>query len=355
MHYFVADPEWGWWIIGYFFLGGIAAGAYFMATMIDLVGAPEDRPLARTGYMIALPLIFICGLFLTLDLHRPERFWHMLFRSEIVNEAIEEGWPMTGAGWQTMMGAPLLKYWSPMSVGSWAISLFGLCTTLSVLGSLWPGGRMERIFRLSWFGKLIAVVGCATGFFVAAYTGALLTATNQPIWSETVFIAPLFLTSAASTGIAAMLLLGRTQKVPPHSLERLEKADLWMLSLELAFFVIFLTSIGSLLVPVLKSPHGLVLVAGTLLLGVLAPLAIHLRLGIFGRWGFRAASVLALLGGFMLRYGILTTPPELLEHQSSITASFGPEDGRARGGGSGADPGNHSGQVQPPSKVAGTR
>ena len=35
-----------------------------------------------------------------------------------------------------------------MSVGSWAITLFGLCSALSLLGSLWQGGRLERIFRL---------------------------------------------------------------------------------------------------------------------------------------------------------------------------------------------------------------
>jgi formate-dependent nitrite reductase membrane component NrfD len=355
MNQFVADPEWGWWIIGYFFLGGIAAGAYFMATMIDLVGSPEDRPLARVGYLIALPLIVVCGVFLTLDLHQPLRFWHMLFRSEVVHEAIREGWPASGAGWKTMTGAPLLKYWSPMSIGSWAITLFGLCSALSLLGSLWAGGRLERIFRLSWFGKVVAVVGCATGFFVAAYTGALLSATNQPLWSETVWIAPLFLTSAASTGIAAMLLLARRRKVSSGSLERLEKADLWALSLELAFFVLFLASIGSLLVPVLKSPHGLALVVGTLVLGLLAPLAIHLRLGMFERWGYGAAAVLALLGGFMLRYGILTTPPALLERHPPIAATFGPEDGRPRAGGRGADPGNRPAEVQPPSKINGTR
>ncbi len=355
MNFFVADPEWGWWIIGYFFLGGIAAGAYFMATMIDLVGSPEDRPLARIGYLIALPLILVCGLLLILDLHRPERFWHMLLRSEVVHEAINQGWPISRTGWRTMTGAPLLKYWSPMSVGSWAISLFGLCSTLSLLGSLWPGGRLERWLRLSWFGKLVAVVGCCTGFFVAAYTGALLTATNQPVWSETVWIAPLFVTSAASTGIALMLLIARRRQVALESLYRLERADLWALGLELAFLVLFLASIGSLLVPVLRSPHGLVLVAGTLLVGILAPLAIHLRLGIFGQWGLGAAAVLALLGGFMLRYGILTTPPALLEHYSVTAASFGPEDGRARGGGAGADPGNRAGEIRPPSKIAGTR
>jgi protein NrfD len=355
MNYFVADPEWGWWIIGYFFLGGIAAGAYFMATMIDLVGNPEDRPLARIGYLIALPLIGVCGVFLILDLHEPYRFWHMLFRSEIVHEAIGQGWPLSGAGWRTMMGAPLMKYWSPMSVGSWALSLFGLCSSISLVGSLWPGGKLERLFRLSLFGRLVALVGCGTGFFVGAYTGALLTATNQPIWSETVWIAPLFLTSAASTGIASMLLLARRRTVSAVSLERLEQADLWVLSLELGFFVLFLASIGSLLVPVLKSPYGLVLVGGTLLVGVLAPLAIHLRLGLFHRWGMGTAAVLALLGGFMLRYGMLTAAPALLEHRPPIAASFGPEDGRARAGGKGADPGNQSGSVQPPSKINGTR
>src|SRR5262249_4133554 len=71
MNVFVADPEWSWWIIGYFFLGGIAAGAYFNSAIIDLFGRPEDRPLARIGYLIAVPLILICAVFLTLDLHQP--------------------------------------------------------------------------------------------------------------------------------------------------------------------------------------------------------------------------------------------------------------------------------------------
>jgi formate-dependent nitrite reductase membrane component NrfD len=201
----------------------------------------------------------------------------------------------------------------------------------------------------------VALVGCCTGFFVAAYTGALLTATNQPIWSETSLIAPLFLTSAASTGIAVMLLLARRRGVSALSLERLEKADLWALGLELIFFVFFLASVGALLTPMLKSWHGLVLIAGTLLLGLLAPLAIHLRVGLFNRWGFRTAAVLALVGGFALRYGILTTPPHLLQYHPPLAASFGPEDGRARGGGPGADAGNYPGKLQPPSKIVGTR
>src|SRR5262249_30583073 len=139
MNLFVADPEWGWWIVLYFYLGGIAAGAYFTATLIDLVGGEADRKLARAGYLLVFPLVLLCGLFLTVDLERPERFWHMLFRSEVVHEALEEHWPV--GGWSFMLQAPLLKRWSPMSVGSWALTVFGACSGLSFLGSLWSEGR----------------------------------------------------------------------------------------------------------------------------------------------------------------------------------------------------------------------
>ena len=86
MNLFVADPHWGVWIVLYFYLGGIAAGAYFLASLIELVGGRPSRDLPRVGYWIAFPLIVLCGIFLTVDLDRPERFWHMLFRSGQAHE-----------------------------------------------------------------------------------------------------------------------------------------------------------------------------------------------------------------------------------------------------------------------------
>ena len=55
--YFSAPPDWGWLIVLYFFFGGLAGGCYFLASLIDLFGRPEDRPLARLGYYIAFPCI----------------------------------------------------------------------------------------------------------------------------------------------------------------------------------------------------------------------------------------------------------------------------------------------------------
>ena len=71
---FTAPPEWHWLIIFYFFLGGIAGGAYFLGALMDLFGGPLQRPLARLAYLVAFPLTVVCGLLLIADLRRPLRF-----------------------------------------------------------------------------------------------------------------------------------------------------------------------------------------------------------------------------------------------------------------------------------------
>ena len=64
-----------------------------------------------------------------------------------------------------------------------------------------------------------------------------------------------------------------------------------------------------------------------------------------------SSQVLALAGGFLLRYGIVNTPPALLAKGPAAVAGFSPEDGRQRQRGRGADPGNWPPDLQPRSKV----
>src|SRR3712207_8878356 len=59
--------------------------------------------------------------------------------------------------------------------------------------------RSARLLRRSIFARVLQVVGALVGFFVASYTGALLTATNQPLWSDSVWVAALFLRSEEHT------------------------------------------------------------------------------------------------------------------------------------------------------------
>jgi formate-dependent nitrite reductase membrane component NrfD len=317
MNPFVADPQWGWWIILYFFLGGLAAGCYFLATLLELVGHVEDEPLARLGYRVAFPLVCVCAVFLTVDLVRPDRFWHMVFQSDAVNNALAAGWPM--GGWGDLSHAFMLKVWSPMSIGAQALGLFGLCSFVSFLGTFSPKGRLGRVLASKLVGRAFKVVGSLVGFFIASYTGALLTASNQPLWSDSDWIAPLFLASAASTGISLLLLLGRG--ISEGTRERLERADLWALGLELFIFLIFLASLGSVLPLALATRDGLLLVFGTLVLGLLLPLWLHLGLKEPGYARASAAALSSLVGGFILRYGIVRVSPALLERYPHLTAA----------------------------------
>jgi formate-dependent nitrite reductase membrane component NrfD len=350
MNFFAADPEWGLWIVAYFFLGGIAAGAYFIAVLIEWFGAEEDRSLARVAYWIAFPLVLLCALCLIVDLNRPERFWHMLFKSEVTKGAFAEGFPFSAAGWRRAWHAPGLKYWSPMSAGSWVLAVFGACSFVSFLIALLPE-RWRRWFRNRWAHGVLQALGCAAGFFIASYTGALLSASNQPMWSDTTWLAPLFLASAASTGLAAMVLLAWWRNVgTPAARERLEGAEPLAQGLELVMLGAFAASLGAGLAPVLLTVRGFALIFGTLLFAILIPLLLHGRVGRRRPWGVPVAAACVLFGGLLLRFGAVTTPGELLARGPSAVASFGPELGR-RHGQPGADVGNHGPDVQPPSKL----
>jgi formate-dependent nitrite reductase membrane component NrfD len=353
MNLFVADPEWGFWIVAYFFLGGIAAGAYFVAILIEWFGSEEDVVLAHIAYWIAFPLVLVCTLCLILDLDRPERFWHMMFKSEVLKEAFAEGFPFSARGWKLAVQSPAFKYWSPMSAGSWVLAIFGVCSFASLLTAVWPNRWPGRWLRTRWPYRVLQGIGCAAGFFIASYTGALLSATNQPMWSDTTWLAPLFLASAASTSLATISFIAWWRNIgTPEARARLAGAEPLALGLEVVVLGAFMASLGENLEPVLLTVRGNIMIFGTLTVGVLLPLLLHVRVGERRWWGAPVAALCVLLGGLLLRYGVVRTPSELLARGPSVLVRFAPEESRRRGQ-PGADIRNHGKSVQPRTKFPG--
>src|SRR6059036_4376148 len=290
--FFSGAPHWTWFIIPYFFVGGLAGGAYFLAAVLDWFGRPEDRPVVRTGYDIAAVGAILSGVLLTIDLGRPLRFWHMLFQSE--------NFP-----------AIMFKSWSPISFGAWAILLFGLFAVLSALGARAEEGRLRNpvlravgtAVRGRALAKVIAAVGGLFGFFVAAYTGVLLSVTNRPIWADSPWLGALFVTSGASTGAATLILLAPGRGATARSLAWLSSFDRRALVVELLVLVVFLGSLGSVN-RVWAGFWGLVLLVGLIGAWILVPLGLHLKPASFGRLAARPlvnAAKLVLIGGLLLR------------------------------------------------------
>ncbi len=295
------SPLWEGWIVLYFFVGGIAGGAYLTSAVVELVGAPEDRPIARMGYFIAFPLAMLCALFLILDLGQPLRFWHMIVYSRTLLP-----WP---------------KWDSPISIGAYALLLFGLFSFLSFMDALVETGRLRWAplrMRYNSAPRLIyALLGGVVGFFLASYTGVLLSTTHLPLWASTPLLGGLFAASGASTGMAAIALglLWTKAPVPATSWAKLKQADAAAIIIEAVLLIVFVALVVIGRVP--WSPiDALLLVGGTLVIGLLAPLALQ-----FGAVGGRAwspgrlmavAALLVLLGGLVMRLAIVMGGQRLL-------------------------------------------
>ena len=213
--HFVRAPQWEWYILFYFFLAGLTGGSYALATMLRLWGGPRDQAAARVGFLIAFPVLAVCPIFLTLDLGQPLRFWHMLVSTTPGQSGLA------------------FKYWSPMSVGSWALLLYGIFAFVSFLDALGSGTLLAGAF-----GRLFIMVGAILALFVASYTGVLLSVSNQPVWSDTWTLGGLFLASGLN-GSAALLA-----SLAANSEGRLRRAEGYFAVLELVLIVAFLATLA---------------------------------------------------------------------------------------------------------------
>lgn len=294
--FFTASPDWTWYIIPYFFVGGVAGAAYFLAALLELFGRPEDRPVIRSGYSLGFWGAIISGALLTFDLGKPFRFWHMLFQSE---------------NFPSLM----FKSYSPISFGAWGLLLFSACAAVSWYGSRAVDGPPKGGVLLA---KLVAALGGLFAFFVVGYTGVLLSVTNRPIWADSPWLGALFLVSGGSTGAAALMLLGRGGGAAESTIRWLKSFDTQALVVELVLLIVFIVSLGAV-AKVWLGFWGLVLLVGVVWAGILWPLRLHFKPAAAGR-GFRNPALMVLLGGLLLRVAVLLASNSIAVHRVAAGA-----------------------------------
>lgn len=296
-------PHWGWYIVLYFFFGGLSGGAYFIAAMLRLAGDSRDGEAIRLGFQISFPLLIVCAILLILDLGVPLRFWHMLVQSKHIPEL-------------------LFKPWSPISVGTWILSSFGLFSFAAFIAAMFDSGRLRwrlaaravetarrlpRPLTVAWY-----VAGTILGFALAGYTGVLVTATTIPVWHNARLLGALFLASGASASFALLVsvLLWRGRGHRDPSVAKLARADRFTMVLELVLVAGLLLMLGTAARPLISGGFGVVFWLGVVGIGLLAPLLLH-RISIRGwdqRRGERIAAGCVLLGGLILRFVVVMSP-----------------------------------------------
>ena len=280
------SPHWPMLIDIYFFLGGLAGGAFVFATAAQILSPRRHRDVIRAGYYLALVALMPCPLILIVDLGVPSRFLNMLMRFNID---------------------------SPMSMGAWALLGFSACAFLAALFTLLED--LGRAHSLSGMKRLVGVVGSAFGFFLAAYPGVLLGATARPLWIEGHALGALFLAVGASTGAAAMALIlalmGRRAADQVASVRLMTVVALVVQILAVIVFVASVQASGSVastsaLRLLTDGQFAILFWGGAIVVGSVLPLLLGL-VGLRRRsLGLTAlTSLLVLVGGFLVKYVIM--------------------------------------------------
>jgi len=188
----VKAPPWEVDIPAYMFAGGLAAGSSLLAAGGDLTGRPALR---RAGRLTAAGALGFSMVALIHDLGRPGRFLNML---------------------RTM------KLTSPMSVGTWILSLYGGPAGLAAASEVarWAGLRRGPFRLLAALDRPAGVAAGLTAPPVAAYTAVLLADTATPSWHESYRELPFVFcgSAAAAAGGAAMILAPADQAGPARRL-----------------------------------------------------------------------------------------------------------------------------------------
>src|SRR5262245_49451037 len=169
-------PGWHGLVAWDILLNGISTGLFLVAAICELAAPRVFAPAATVAYVVAFAILIVDLAALVLDLGDPLRFHHML---------------------------RVVKLGSPMSVGTWCLTLYSLPLTVAAAVGVLPGEwtSLESVRHVA------IVVGLPFALGSAVYKGVLLSTSAQPGWKDARWLGGYLTSSAIALGCAGMLSL----------------------------------------------------------------------------------------------------------------------------------------------------
>lgn len=161
--------------------------------------------------------------------------WIILGALSSVTHRARLGFAHADAAGETSLN---FKPLSPMSVGTWALLIFGFFSLVSAVEARASDSSGRNVIPLV-LNRVFNIVGSVFGLYIVSYTGILFSVSNQPVWSDTWVIGALFLASGLSASAATVAYLMRWRPEAAYSLDRLHVADGYFSILELILLAVF--------------------------------------------------------------------------------------------------------------------
>jgi Ni/Fe-hydrogenase subunit HybB-like protein len=173
--------SWGVYIANFTFLVGVAAAAVMMVIPVYIYDNEELHDLVIFGELLAVAAIFMCLAFVTVDLGRPDRFWHLI----------------PGIG-QFNFPASMLS-WDVLVLNGYLLLNVHICGYL--LYCRYLGKKPGKWFYIPFV--FVAIFWAISIHTVTAFLYVGLG--GRPFWNQAI-IGPRFLASAFTAGPALIIL-----------------------------------------------------------------------------------------------------------------------------------------------------
>jgi len=280
------QKTYGWLIATDTFLAGVGAGVFLISFILDLLGRYE--PVAKIGTLSGPVLVLIGVFFLLAEQGRKTRSYRLLT--------------------------------SPSNPSSWILRGTWIMVTFIIFGLAYSLPSFEAFEWLPWsrtsvLGLGIGVLGALLAVLIAIYPGFLFGVVKGiPIWNSPI-LPPLFLCLSLYTGIAILLIMSLflSTVVGASGFHQLAAAGIVLVLMQLLVLGAYVeiarhqgfAAMASL--RLLKTP---LFIGGAVIIGLLVPFGLllggvlvgeSLSLSILVGVG----SVFLLVGGLILRYGII--------------------------------------------------
>jgi molybdopterin-containing oxidoreductase family membrane subunit len=173
--------SWGVYISNFTFLVGVAAAAVMLVIPVYIYNNEELHDLVIFGELLAVAAIIMCLSFVTVDLGRPDRFWHLI----------------PGIG-QFNFPASMLS-WDVIVLNGYLLLNIHICGYL--LYCRYSGRKPSKWFYIPFV--FIAIVWAVSIHTVTAFLYVGLG--GRPFWNSAI-VGPRFLASAFTAGPALIIL-----------------------------------------------------------------------------------------------------------------------------------------------------
>lgn len=174
--------SWGFYISNFTFLVGVAAAAVLLVIPAYVYHWKPIKEIAVLGELLAVSAIVMCLMFVTVDIGRPERFWHLIPKIGLLN------FPQSLLAWDVVVLNTYL--------------IINLTVSVFILYNKYYKREPNKKFTTPLL--LLSIPSAISIHTVTAFLYNGLGA--RPFWNSSILV-PRFLASAFCSGPAFMILI----------------------------------------------------------------------------------------------------------------------------------------------------